>query len=223
MPDYTMKNMYNQGRYEDAIVYASDPGVRYGLTEWDYLFLSKCLYKLKRYSECLELYKEFHAKYPDSNKLDDNMGWSLYHIHVRNFDFETGDRRQYLRQIDYILSHSTDSQYSPKNLVATAAADAVFKNKLSVKPDYELGNKYLSVIDPLSLDLTERENTVDGRIVKIASDREKWYNRKTKALAELQLYEECLSCIDDAGSFHLTVLMMPFRMSIIFTTTATTG
>ena len=58
--------------------------------------------------------------------------------------------------------------------------------------------RYLSVIDPLSLDLTERENTVDGRTMKTASDREKWYNRKTKALVELQLYEECLSCIDEA-------------------------
>ena len=178
MPDYTMKNLYSQGRYEDAIGYASDAEVRGGFTEWDYLFLSKCLYKLKRYAEYLELYKEFHAKFPDSDKLDDNMGWSLYHIHVRNFDFETGDRRQYLRQIDYILAHSTDSQYSPKVWVANVAADAVFKNKLSVNPNYELGNKYLSVIDPLSLDLTERENTVDGRTMKTASDREKYIKRR---------------------------------------------
>lgn len=40
-------------------------------THVNYLFLSKCLYKLKRYAEYLELYKEFHAKFPDSDKLDD--------------------------------------------------------------------------------------------------------------------------------------------------------
>ena len=198
MPDYTMKNLYSQGRYEDAIAYASETKIRDGFTEWDYLFQSKCLYKLKRYSDYLELYKEFHAKFPDSDKLDDYMGWSLYHAYVRNFDFETGDRRQYLRQVDYILSHSTDSKYSPKVWVATVAADAVFKNRLSVNTNYELGNKYLSVIDPLTLDLTEREANVDGRIRKIESDREKWYRQKTKSLVELKLYEECLSYIDDA-------------------------
>jgi len=35
MPDYTMKNLYSQGRYEDAIEYASDAEVRGGFTEWD--------------------------------------------------------------------------------------------------------------------------------------------------------------------------------------------
>ena len=60
MPDYTMKNLYSQGQYEDAIEYASDAEVRGGFTEWDYLFLSKCLYKLKRYAEYLEyLYHVF--------------------------------------------------------------------------------------------------------------------------------------------------------------------
>lgn len=198
MIDYTMKNLYDQGRYEEAIAYASECSVIDNFTEWDYLFLSKCLFKLKWYTEYLDLYKEYHAKFPDSDKLDDNMGWALYYTRIRDFDFETGDRQQYLKLIDFILTHSTDSQYSPRVWVATVAAEAVFKNKLGKTPNYELGNKYLSIIDPHSLDLAEREITVEGRTMKTASDREKWYNRKTKALIELQLYEECLACIDDA-------------------------
>lgn len=198
MPDYTMRNFHSNGQYEDAIAYASDPDIRAGFTDWDYLFLSLCLYKLKRYSEYLELYKEFHAKFPESDLLNDNMGWSLYYLHIRNFDYENGDRRRFLKQIDYILEHCTDSQYSPKNRVVTVVTDAIFKGRLSANPDYELGNKYLSMIDPLTLDLTEHENNVEGKIRKSASDREKWYNRKTKALVELKRYEECLSCIEDA-------------------------
>ena len=198
MPDYTMKNYYNSGEFEKGIEYATDPNNRSSFTEWDYLFLSKCMYKIRRYSDYLDLYKEFHAKYPDSDKLDDNMGWSLYQSHIKGFDFDNGDKRQYLKQIDYILAHCTDSQYSPKVWIATLAADNIFKQKLGANPNYELADKYLSMIDPTQLDLTERENTVDGRTMRTASDREKWYNHKTKALIELEEYEKCLEYIAEA-------------------------
>ena len=207
MPDYTIKNMYDQGKYEDAIAYAKDAAVRDNFTEWDYFYLSMCMYKLKHYAECLELYKEFHQKFPESDKLDDNMGWSLYHENLRNFDYEHGDRERFIKQVDYILSHTTDSQYSPKTWVARYAANAVFKKHLGDNPNYELGNRYLSYINPLNLDTAEGEANVEGRKMRMASERERWYNYKTKALYKLELYNECLEYIDEAfrtvvGRFH---------------------
>ncbi len=99
MPDYTMKNFYNQRKYEDAVEYASDATVRESFSEWDYVFLSMCVYRLERYSDFLDLYKEFHNKFPASDKLNDNMGWSLYYTHIKTFDFETGNRDRFLRHI----------------------------------------------------------------------------------------------------------------------------
>ena len=207
MADYTMNNYYRQGQYEDAINFASEDE-REHFSEWDYLFLSMCLFKLKKYSDFILLYKEFNKKYPSSDKLNNNLGWSLYHTYIKIFDFETGNRKQYLNQIDYILAHSDNSQYSPKRFIASLAADAVFKQKLAVNPDYELGNKYLSFIDPLSLDQDEKIIEVNGKTRKTLSAREQWYNRKTKALVELGRYEECILYIDaafqniDKGNFH---------------------
>ena len=198
MPDYAMKDIYNRGEYETGIEYASNPDVRASFTEWDYLFLSKCIYKLKKYSEYLNVYKEFHNKYPESNLLDDNMGWCLYHTHIKKFNYETGNKQQYFKQIDYILSHCTDSVYSPKVYIATLAADNIIKQKLGVNPNYEQADKYLSLLNPLQLELTEHKNLVDERIIKTASDREKWYNHKTKVLVELKEYEKCLKYIDEA-------------------------
>ncbi len=60
MPEFSMKNYYDEGRYAEAIAFASDAAKRNAFSEWDYLFLSKCLYKLKRYEDYLERYKEFH-------------------------------------------------------------------------------------------------------------------------------------------------------------------
>lgn len=198
MADFTIKNLYTQKKYEEAIKYASTIDKRENLSEWEYRYLSLCMYKLKRYEDCLTTYKEFHKKYPDSTLLDNTMGWSLFYAQILNFDFETGNRIHYLKQIDFILSHCDDSQYSPNNLVASVVIDNIFNCNFAVNINYELANKYLSKIDPLTLNTTEHEMEKDGRIIKTSSDREQWYIRKVKTLVELEKYEECLPYIDEA-------------------------
>ena len=198
MPDYTMKNYYNRGQYVEAIEYASDPAVRSGFSMWDYIFLSKCLYKLKRYSDCLKVYEEFQGRFPGSDQLDDTMGWCRYYVYIKSFDFETENRFHFLEQVDYVLSHSSDSSYSPRIRTVMFATDAIFGQKLAVNPDYELADRYLSLINPSMLELKEHEHIVDGKAFKAESDREKWYRQKTKALYETGQYEKCLKLIDAA-------------------------
>ena len=198
MPDFTIKNLYTQKKYGEAIKYATTIEKRENLSEWEYRYLSLCMYRLKMYEDCLNLYKEFHKKYPDSTLLDNTTGWSLFYDQILNFDFETGNRNHYLKQIDFILSHCDDSQYSPKNLVASVVLDNIFNQNLADNINYELADKYLSIINPLALDDTEQVITKGGKTIKTASDREQWYTRKVKTLVELEKYEECLPYIDEA-------------------------
>lgn len=202
-----MKNFYNSGQYEEGIRFAAESENRADFDDWDYLYYLNCLYKLEKYAECLEVYEEFHEKYPDSTLLNDKIGWCRYHVDIKPFDFDHGNKEQFISMIDEILSSCSDSEFSPKTWIATVAAEAVFKSKLAVNPDYELGDKYLSMIDPATLSLKERENTTGyGRTVKAPSDREKWYGRKTKALEKLERYDECLEYIEkafaDIPNFH---------------------
>ena len=201
MSDFNIKDFYSSKRYQDALEYASNDDVRKGFNEWDYLYLANCCYNLKNYNEYLKIYKEFIDKFPDSKILDNKMGWCLYHLYIKNFDFGKMDKEFYFKQIDAILSKSDDTQYSPKVWIAKVATDAIFKGKVAVNIDYKLGNKYLSYIDPLLLD--DNEQIIldkDGRERRLASPKEQWYNRKTKALVELEQYDECLSYIEQA--FH---------------------
>ena len=48
--------------------------------EWDYVFAMTALYKMKRYEDCLQLYREFHHAYPSASLLHDRMGWAVYHV-----------------------------------------------------------------------------------------------------------------------------------------------
>lgn len=199
MPDFSMKDFYKSGHYVEAIAYAENINIREGFNEWDYLFLSNCFYKLERYSDCLKIYKEFHSKFPESDLLNDKMGWCAYFLHIKNFDFENMDKEIFFRQVDYVLSHSSDSQYSPRKKVVEKAVNAIFKGKVAVNIDYDKGNKYLSYINPILLDNTEQvKQDQEGNLRRFASPREQWYNRKTKALVELKQYDECLKFIEQA-------------------------
>lgn len=206
MADYRIKDLYNSEQYSEGADYASSPEIRENFNEWDYMYYANCLYKLKRYEEFLDVYKESNRKFPESALLNGNMCWSLYHVHIKSFDYEHGNLNQFIKQVDYILEHCGDSPYSPKARVASLAADAVFRKKLSANIDYELGNKYLSCIDPGQLSLEEKEVTVDERTIKTASDREKWYTNKVKALLGMKKYEECIEYIDrsfiEIDKFH---------------------
>ncbi len=105
------------------------------------------------------------------------------------------------------MSKSDDTQYSPKVWVAKVAVDAIFKGKISANIDYSLADKYLSYINPLELDGNEKIISGEGgRERRVASPKEQWYTRKTKALVELKQYDECLDYIEQAfrniSNFH---------------------
>lgn len=199
MSDFNIKDFYNNKRYQDAIDYASNGNVRESFSEWDYLYLTNCYYNLKNYSDYLKIYKEFIAKYPDSKILDNKMGWCLYHLYIKNFNFGKMDKTSYFKRVDYILSRCDDTQFSPKTWVAKVVIDSIFKCKVGTGIDYSLGNKYLSFINPLTLEDDEQViSDRDGKERHLASPREQWYNKKTKALVELKQYDECLTYIDQA-------------------------
>ena len=111
MSDFNIKDFYNNKRYQDAIDYASNGNVRESFSEWDYLYLTNCYYNLKNYSDYLKIYKEFIAKYPDSKILDNKMGWCLYHLYIKNFNFGKMDKTSYFKRVDYILSRCDDTQF----------------------------------------------------------------------------------------------------------------
>ena len=169
------------------------------LSEWDYVYCMNALYKEKRYNDCLQLYKEFHTTYKESALLNSKMGWSLYHVHLKNHDFKKGNNGQYIKQVNFILAHCEQEAYSPLTKVIFDAVKAILSGALGNPPNYVLANQYLDCLDPQKLSFSERTyQTPQGRTVKGASDREKWFNDKTKVLYSLKEYQKCIDYCDQA-------------------------
>ena len=144
--------------------------------EWDYVFAMTALYKMKRYEDCLQLYREFHHAHPSSSLFDDRMGWAVYHVHLKGHDFKTGDNARYLKQVDFVLHHGKQGQYSPVALIVGQAVRAILSGWLGQKIDYQRANEYLDHLDPKKLPQEERTyQQDDGKMRRLASEQEKWY------------------------------------------------
>ena len=195
----SLMNMYHDGNYgEVASVWENEQKTEQ-FNEWDFIAIANSFYKLNRYDKCLEIYKAFKKSFPDSDKLDEKLGWALYHTKVKGFDFEAGNIKQLLRQIDYIMEHGGNGRYSAKWQTVKFVLKAVDDGKLVTDGNSQLVKKYLDCIDPATL--STEANSVksqDGKTHSTSSDKEEWYSKKSKVLLKLNEYDECIECCDEA-------------------------
>ena len=196
---YQLKNLFDQGQYEQVAAFWSNPGEVAQFSQWDFRDCMNSLYKLKRYEDCLEVYRACSRRYPDFTYLDDKMGWSLYHTKIRDFDFRQGDKQALRRQVDYVFAHSSNSRYSPRWVLAKYMVDAIGDGSLGQERNWQLAAHYLDQVDPAVLDTQERLYTdEEGRSRMLASNQESWYSEKSKLLLRLEDYDGCMACCDQA-------------------------
>lgn len=199
--------MYKENRYED--VRQAWLAVKQGeqselLNEWDNLNIMNSLYKLKQYQECLELYKKHHCRFPTDDKLNNKMGWSVYFLYIKDFNFEKGNCDKYRNQVDYVLKCCPVDRYSPAEVIVFNYVRAVLENKLGTPPDYSRAMRYLDLLQVEELSAEERILEVqDGSKKHLASNREKWFMMKTKLLYFMHDYSECIKYCHQAFQIGL--------------------
>lgn len=193
---HDLRELYAEKQYGQVVTLWQNPDEVEQFTEWDFNYCMASFYKLGRYQDCLEVYRACHKKYPSCNKLDDKLGWSIYHEKVKGFNFLQGDAKALLRQIDYVFEHSSDTIYSPKWRLARFVVEAVKEGKFN--SDKRLALRYIEKVNPQAL--SAEEKTIEDKDGKkaVASDRESWYSIKSKLLLELKEYSECVACCNEA-------------------------
>ena len=200
MEPYQMKNLYSAGKFQEIIALWKNEEEREQFTEWDYIYVMNTMYKQQQdYKECLEVYRAFHKKFPESDKLDDRMGWACYQVHIKGFDPKTGDRKALRKQAEYIIAHSSQEQYSPKWFMVKYMLDQIKDGAFGqeISPQQQL--EYIDQINPDTLSTQTGERILgNGRTVQTASDREDWYRIRAKLLLTTERYEECIEFCDKA-------------------------
>ncbi len=186
---YQTRDMYKRGQKEELIALKEDPETFGEFGEWDFFYVGRAMYELGRYQALLDLYRTFHARFPESSRMDNQMGWSLYHTKIKNFDFQTGNTEEFRRQAEYVIEHSDASVYSPRWRTLVRLCDATLNGSLGQDGEETARvDGYLDLIDPGTLS-TVPGKTKDGR--ELASDLEKWYSMRIKIKKARGLWDEC--------------------------------
>lgn len=199
-----LKKIYQENEYEKICSFWEEHQKeedKSPLPEWDYVYMMNSFYKLKQYDECLNIYREFHKAYPQSELIDDKMGWAVYHVCLKNHDFKKDDNGLYLKQVDYILRHCRQKKYSPVPMVIKHAVNAILNGNLGSPIDFQRAHDYLKKLNPEKLSCAERLVSLkNGENHKVASEQEKWYTLMCKVLLKLNQHEKCISCCEQAFS-----------------------
>ena len=195
---YELKNLCEQGRYEQAAAFSENREEVAAFTEWDFIYCINALYKLERYRQCMDLCRLCAEKYPAA-AVYDRMGWCLYRTEVSCFDAGRQNAYDLYKEIDSLLGRLSATVYSPAWPLVKFVTEAAEKGRLGTGRDCEAAIALLERIDPDTLSAQAPRAAVHGgRETALPSPRESWYTRKTKLLLSLGRYEECLRCCDAA-------------------------
>ncbi len=146
------------------------------------------LYKLGQYEACLDVCRYLFKLNPDNTYITNLYAWTIYHLEVKSPKKEREHSPRFFKAVDGILRITKQEEYSPFTITALKAID--YCKELS---NWEKLLEYANRLDGESL-LSQRQEIIDakGRPRKLISQRQSYYNNKTKALYELKKYKECL-------------------------------
>jgi tetratricopeptide (TPR) repeat protein len=186
-----------QGDYEEAInlfrVLWDEH--RDQCNEWDGWGYAFSLRKLGRSQEALEVCRKALLFNPNLDHLTSLYGWCLYDVEIKRTDAEVQQHEgRFLEAAEEILQLGEPGKFSAHARTLMRVID-YYRQKLTSP-----ATKILEWCDRIQPDQLSNEpgygTDSKGRTIEYASDREKWYACRCKALFDLGRYDEC---IDLAG------------------------
>ena len=149
-------------------------------------------YQSKKYEDAKDIYESIYIEHPEAFTIWDKRfySWALYQLHVKKPE----DKTELLEAVDLITQLVPQEDLSEKDGVCAYTMsmmkllDYLYKNK-----DYENIIIWSEKLNPDYLSKKTSTFTTDGREVKLASNKEKYYNWLSKSYQEVEDYDECLS------------------------------
>jgi len=165
-------------------------------------------YKDKKYKEALELYKKLYSESKECFDRQDirNFTWSIYYVELKGRKKEDIEKNEkaYLRVVNNIIILTSDPNDFARVRAVFHCLDYLNSKKLFPAEEILKWTDKLDVSN-LQTDCFSFKDK-DGKTKEIASDKEKYYALRTKALELTKQYDGCirvsreaLSCLEE---FH---------------------
>ena len=186
------KTLRGQGEFERAAALYESLWTNVAVREpWDGWGLAFCLRKLDKPRDAARICKQVEQVDPDFLPIWNLHGWSLYGAYLRD---PAGSNAEVLLDvldgISKCASHDDPfGQYSP---LVRSAFNVLKALRSSDAPPGQI-LKALAYLEPEKLSGTPESIRTDRKAFQIPSLRERYYHSKTKALFELERWEDCAS------------------------------
>lgn len=134
-------------------------------------------------------------------------GWSLYDICKSEVSHNNYNKEKLLQIVQYpiylISLKKSDFSYS---IISNIFRLILKVEKHKLNPDWNFINNFCNLFNPEILSLECGTSEIRGKTTEFASDKENWYATKSKALFELNHFQECYEvsklAISNIDSFH---------------------
>lgn len=173
-------------------------------TGWGYAI---CLRKLGRSTEALEICREVYRLKPEMDHNRSLYAWCIFDTELKIDNAAIKDKEQdFFKAANAILKLTPEtSTYSPKATAVFKVIDYLIEARVNYPAEQVL--EWLDKLDPNSLSKECRSGPgKDGKQAEYASDEEKWYSEKAKALDKLGRYQESkqvsLQALETLTKFH---------------------
>jgi len=167
-------------------------------SEWDGWGYAFCLRKTNETKKALDICREVYKLKPDFEQIRSLYGWCIYDLEIKKSDKKIKDNEaEFFRAAKAIMELTSPGQFSPYIRTIFRIIDYLKKSR----QNYPAGN-ILVWLDRISPDMLSTEcgtgKDEDGKIMEYASDLEKWYSEKCKALFKIRQYGECINIGQEA-------------------------
>jgi len=167
--------------------------------EWDGWGYAFSLRKLGRSQEALKVCREAMPLNPNLDHLTSLCGWCLYDVEIKRTDAEIQQNEgRFLEAADEILQLGEPGKFSAHARTLMRVID--YYRQKPTSPAAKI-LEWCDRVQPEQLsNVPGRGPDGKGRTVEYASDREKWYACRCKALFDLGRYQECIQQAEQALS-----------------------
>lgn len=170
-------------------------------SEWEWWRYGQCLRKAKRNAEALDACRKAYTLNKVHKAIRGLYAWSIFDCEIKGKEtLVEADLSKAVEGIGKLTS--SDDPMSPYAPAVFALVDHLEKQGKTEKMLH-----WTSKLKPESLS-TEASSfkTKEGKLVKVASHREKWYSLHTKALLENDKHDECAElckkALEELSVFH---------------------
>lgn len=166
---------------------------------WGYAF---CLKQQKQYAKALEVSREVYKLNHNFENIKNVYAWAIYFTEISIDKIQ--DENKFLKAAEAIVKLSKQDAYSPYKLTVFKVIE-FFENKVFIPFDKILewtAKLDDEILEDKSFSFSDKE----GKIRESASDKEKFFMWRTKALLEQGYFEECIQtckkALNTLSHFH---------------------